>query len=53
MIQGKNRFDILEQLRKDKTLIKMRLLDSDYEQLTIIIDIRGQKKHAFFSHRLS
>lgn len=48
MIQGKNRFDIFEQLRKDKTLIQMRLLGADYEQLTIIIGIRAKKNMLFF-----
>jgi len=48
MIQGKNRFDIFEQLRKDKTLIQMRLLGADYEQLTIIIGIRAKKNILFF-----
>ena len=48
MIQGKNRFDIFEQLRKDKTLIQMRLLGADYEQLTIIIGIQARKNMLFF-----
>ena len=48
MIQGKNKFDIFEQLRKDKTLIQMRLLGADYEQLTIIIDIQARKNMLFF-----
>ena len=48
MIQGKNRFDIFEQLRKDKTLIQMRLLGADYEQLTIITDIQARKNMLFF-----
>jgi c-di-GMP-binding flagellar brake protein YcgR len=48
MIQGKNRFDIFEQLRKDKTLIQIRLFGTDYEQLTIVTDIRARKNMLFF-----
>jgi c-di-GMP-binding flagellar brake protein YcgR len=48
MIQGKKKFDIFEQLRKDKTIIKMRLLGADYEQLTIIIGIQAIKDMLFF-----
>jgi c-di-GMP-binding flagellar brake protein YcgR len=48
MIQGKNKFDIFEQLRKDKTLIQMRLLGADYEQLTFIIGIQARKNMLFF-----
>jgi len=48
MIQGKDRFDIFEQLRKDKTLIQIRLLGTNYERLTIITDIRARKNMLFF-----
>ena len=48
MIQGKNRFDIFEQLRKDKTLIQMSLLGKDYERLTIITGIQARKNMLFF-----
>ncbi len=48
MIQGKNRFDILEQLRKDKTLIQIRLLGTDYKQLTIVTGIQTRKNMLFF-----
>lgn len=48
MIQGKNRFDIFEELRKDKTLIQMRLLGADYEQLTIVTGIQAKKNMLFF-----
>ncbi|MCJ7615370.1 MAG: PilZ domain-containing protein [Desulfobacterales bacterium] len=48
MIQGKIRFDIFEQLRKDKTLIQMHLLGTDYVQLTIVTEIRARKNMLFF-----
>jgi len=48
MIQGKDRFDIFEQLRKDKTLIQIRLLGTNYERLTIITGIRARKNMLFF-----
>ena len=48
MIQGKNRFEIFEQLRKDKTLIQMRLLGANYEQLTIVTGIQARKNMLFF-----
>ena len=48
MIQGKNRFDIFEQLQKDKTLIQLRLSGKDYERLTIITGIRARKNALFF-----
>jgi len=41
-IEGKKRFDIFNQLKKEKTLVKMQILGSDYEKLTIITDIRAQ-----------
>ncbi len=48
MIQGKNKFDIFEQLRKDKIFIQMHLLDSDYKQLTIVTGIQYRKNTLFF-----
>lgn len=47
-IQGKTRFAVLEQLKKNKTLIQLRLLGEDYERLTVIIDIRVKKNTSFF-----
>ena len=48
MIQGKDRFDIFEQLRKDKTLIQIFLLGVDYKQLTIVTGIQARKNMLFF-----
>lgn len=48
MIQGKNKFDIFEQLRKDKIFIQIHLLDSDYKQLTIVTGIQYRKNALFF-----
>ena len=48
MIKDKERFTILKQLEKDKTLIKMRLPGTDYERLTMITGIRTRKKENFF-----
>ncbi|MCK5507583.1 MAG: PilZ domain-containing protein, partial [Desulfobacterales bacterium] len=48
MIQGKNRLNIFEQLRKDKTLIQVYLLGRDYKQLTIVTNIQYIKNTPFF-----
>lgn len=48
MIKGKTRFDIFEQLRKDKTLIQMRLLGKNYQRLTAVTNIRARKNMLFF-----
>ena len=48
MIQGKNRFNIFEQLRKNKTLIQIYLLGTDYKQLTIVTNIQYIKKMFVF-----
>jgi c-di-GMP-binding flagellar brake protein YcgR len=47
-IEGKGRFTILEGLQSDKTLIKMSLLDKDYERLTIVTGIRTRNNTPFF-----
>lgn len=47
-IQGKTRFAVLEQLKKNKTLIQLRLLGGEYERLTVITDIRIIKNTSFF-----
>ena len=48
MIQGKNRLDIFEQLRKDKTLIQIYLLGKNYKQLTIVTNIQYIKNTFVF-----
>lgn len=47
-IQGKTTSGLLRQLQNDSTLIKMNLLDNDYESLTMVTDIRTQGKIPFF-----
>jgi len=47
-IEGKNRSDILKTIKKDKTLIKMRLPGKDYECLTIITDVLTSKYKSTF-----
>jgi len=48
MIENKERFIIFKQLEKDKTLIKMHLLGTDYDRLTMITGIRTRKKEKYF-----
>lgn len=47
-IQGKSISGVLEQLQKDRTLVKMHLLGKDYDRLTIVTDIRTRNKVPFF-----
>ena len=46
-IIGKHIHTILEQVKNGKTLIRMKLIERDYEQLTIIDDIRKKDKKLF------
>jgi len=46
-IVGKHLHAIFEQLKNGKTLIRMKLMGKDYEQLIIINDIRKKGKAAF------
>ena len=46
-IIGKHIHTILEQVKNGKTLIRMKLTEKDYEQLTIIDDIRKKDKKLF------
>ncbi len=46
-IIGKHIHAILEQVKNGKTLIRMKLTEKDYEQLTIIDDIRKKDKKLF------
>ncbi len=39
-IQGKRRFDVFNKLKKAKSLVKIQILSAEYEQLTIITDIK-------------
>jgi len=48
MIQGKNRLDIFEQLRKNKTLIQIYLLGKNYRRLTIVTNIQYIKNSFVF-----
>lgn len=47
-IAGKQVLFIIEQLRNEKTFIRMRLPEDDFEQLTIIDDIRSKGDQKFF-----
>jgi len=47
-IEGENIADILKTLKKDKTLIKMRLPGKDYECLTIITNVFPYKNKSAF-----
>ena len=47
-IEGDNLVDIFEKLKEDKTLIKLRLPDKDYECLTIITKVFPHKKKSTF-----
>ena len=47
-IEGKNIAVILKTIKKDKTLIKLRIPNKDYECLTIITNVSpNKKKNAF------
>ena len=46
-IIGKHVHAILEQMKNRKTLVRMKLIEKDYEQLTIIDDIRKKDKKLF------
>ncbi len=46
-IIGKHVHAILEQMKNRKTLVRMKLIEKDYEQLTIIDDIRKKGKVLF------
>jgi c-di-GMP-binding flagellar brake protein YcgR len=46
-IIGKHIHTTLEQVKKGKTLIRMKLTEKDYEQLTVIDDIRKKDKKLF------
>ncbi|MFX0117624.1 MAG: PilZ domain-containing protein [Candidatus Hodarchaeota archaeon] len=48
-IQGEGILRILHDLQQDKTFLKMRLLDNDFERLTLVTDIRKWKKNTYFS----
>jgi len=41
-IQGEKRFEIFNNLKKERTFIKMQIPSVEYEQLTIITDVRTQ-----------
>jgi hypothetical protein len=47
-IQGKSIFNILKQLRNDKTLVNLHILDTNYEHLTIITGIRPKNNPPLF-----
>jgi hypothetical protein len=47
-IQNKKLLKLMEQLKQNKTLLSMRLVGQGYNQLTIITDIRKNKKASFF-----
>ena len=39
---------LIQQLKKDNTLIKVRLRDEDYEELTLVRGVRSKDKTAYF-----
>ncbi|UCD31243.1 MAG: hypothetical protein JSV38_10585 [Desulfobacterales bacterium] len=47
-IRHHQRFPIFEQLQTDNTLVKMHILDQQYEHLTIVTGIRVEKGIPFF-----
>jgi c-di-GMP-binding flagellar brake protein YcgR len=47
-IQGKSIFNILTQLRNDRTFVNMHILDTDFEHLTIITGIRPKNNPPLF-----
>ncbi len=47
-IQGNDRFAVFTQLKDDATLVKMRLMDRDYEQLTMVTDVQDKAGGPFF-----
>lgn len=47
-IQGKNRFDVFERLKKEKTLIRIKMERLDHEEWTTITDVRTKGKTHFF-----
>ena len=47
-ITGKNRFNIFDQLIKDRTILKLNIFGADYEGLTIVIDIKKDGKPPSF-----
>jgi c-di-GMP-binding flagellar brake protein YcgR len=48
-IRGRDILNLIEQVHRDRTLINMRLLDSDMELLTLIDDIQTSKRGWLFS----
>ncbi len=46
-ITGKDRSDIFNQLVKDKTLVRIRALNGRYEQITMVLSLRGKKERFF------
>ena len=47
-IQGRSRFDVFKHIKKEKTLIRMKMPRLDYEELTTITDIRMKGQTHFF-----
>jgi c-di-GMP-binding flagellar brake protein YcgR len=43
-IQGEEILRLLNEVRQDKTLLKMHLLGGEFEHLTVILDIRNRKR---------
>jgi len=41
-IQGKKRFEIFNNLKKERTFIKIEIPSAEYEQLTMVTDVRTQ-----------
>ena len=47
-ILGEKRLALLEQLKEEKTFVKMQIPSVAYEQLTLIIDIRTKENSPYF-----
>ena len=47
-IRHRHRFNIFEQLEKDRALIKLHILDQAYERLTMVTDIRVENNIPYF-----
>ena len=48
IIKHERRFDVFKQLQNDKTLVKMYVLDRQYERLTVVTGTRFIKKTPYF-----
>ena len=48
-IRGKDVSNLIQQVQRDRTLVNMRLLNSDLELLTLIDDIQASKEGPLFS----